>query len=651
MMMNDRSRPEGSLPIRLHPHDDEWLPTALNRWAWNDFDSPPADLDAALEIDTLHPNEVRALGTSIQPAEMAALVRATGLTPIRLQGMTLSQYDGRALTLKRTANHLESLRSDFPWVRRSGTRFCPPCLAEKPGVFLMGWRFNWTFVCLEHRQVLSDVCPGCGLELPEPHGSRTRPRDPNRCNRRICTSFQDFYCETRLDGDTHSEQLPADSPILRAQRLINDVIERAASPSRELRALVSLMGSVRSAASTASIADLAGVAVSELVGLIEPEPHAGGSPPPDALSFGALAAAAVRLRDDPEPQVAKALREITFNRPPTPAPRSAGLGPGSIKELLGRWGKVRAPMTDRIVRALDKDLSPVTRVRTRSAVSAPEAATVVKTTPAQNRYRAVSLPKRLWSAWAVPLHLDLGANLETVADAFAATLDIDASKPELRPTMIGHGEQREKVVRALALLETQLVVGGSPIDYGRRRGLPWQRLLPDEAWQQICESDGSDPGTGRRAVLARRYMHMRLTGGGPQHLPEQFKRTRRDDAAQETAFLLRLTDDLQKAMDAYTRAFLVDEECELLWTYGYSPTRLTTEPLVWSPERSDLARRLAVGPELGDIDTSQLHALMADGDCTLTELSSELGRTVAHVKLAIDAWPPPVSRGGEGRDW
>jgi hypothetical protein len=516
----------------------------------------------------------------------------------------------------------------------------------------MSWRFNWVFVCLEHRQVLSDVCPGCGLELPEPHGSRTRPRDPNHCNRRIRTSFQDFYCETRLDIDTHSEQqLPADSPILRAQRLINDVIDRAASPSLELRALVSLMGSVRSAASTAAIADLAGVAANELVGLIEPEPHAGGSPPSDALTFGALGAAAVRIRSDPEPQVAKFLREITFNRPPAPAPRSAGLGPGSVKELLGRWGRVRGPMVDRIVRALDADLSPVARVRTRSAVPAPEAATVAKTTPAQNRYRAVSLPKRLWPAWAVPLHLDIGANLETVADAFAATLDVDARKPELRPTMIGVAKQRENVVRALALLESQLKVGGSPIDYDRRRRLRWQRFPPDGAWSEVCAADGSGPGTGRRAVLARRYMHMRLTGGGPQSLPEQFKRARRDDAAQETAFLLRLTEDLQKAMDAYARAFFLDEECELLWEYGYSPTRLTTEPLVWSPERSDLARRLAVGPELGDIDTSQLHALLADGDRTLTELSSELGRTIAHVKLAIDAWPPPVVRGRERRDW
>lgn len=139
-------------------------------------------------------------------------------------------------------------------------------------------------------------------------------------------------------------------------------------------------------------------------------------------------------------------------------------------------------------------------------------------------------------------------------------------------------------------------------------------------------------------------MHMRLTGGGPRGLPEQLKRTRRDDAAQETAFLLRLTEDLQSAMDAYARVFFAEQECDLLWTYGYSPTRLTTEPLVWSPDRSALAKTFAVGRELGDIDRVQLHALLADGECTLTELSSELGRTVAHVKLAIDAWPPSVVR-------
>ncbi|ROP58634.1 TniQ protein [Curtobacterium sp. PhB115] len=346
----------GSLPIRLHPQDDEWLPSAINRWAWYTFDSPPADLYAALGLADLHPNEIRALSNNIRPVDVDALSRATGLSPVRLRGMTLSRYDGRALNLRRTANKLQTIGNNFTWARRTGTRFCTRCLAEQPGVFPMSWRFNWTFVCLHHRQLLADVCPGCGNELAEPYGLRTQPRDPNRCSHRIRNADEDFYCDTPLDRPDHHDPLPTSSPVLRAQHFINDILRRAVRPSIELRDFASTMGSVRFAAPTAVIAQLAGLDPERLLGLIEPERRSGASPPADALSFAALAAAALRLRNDPEQEVGPVLREITLSRPSGYSPHTTEISSADVKKLLGAWGRLRAPMTDRVVRSLDHDL-------------------------------------------------------------------------------------------------------------------------------------------------------------------------------------------------------------------------------------------------------------------------------------------------------
>ncbi|WP_260217304.1 hypothetical protein [Curtobacterium sp. PhB115] len=253
--------------------------------------------------------------------------------------------------------------------------------------------------------------------------------------------------------------------------------------------------------------------------------------------------------------------------------------------------------------------------------------------------RVATLPTRLWPSWTAPLYLDRGPNVEAVADAFAAALDADGRTPELRPNIVGVGHEREKTVLALASLRSQLLVSGTPIDYERRRILPWQRFLPDSDWRRLGESIDINPGSEEQANLARRYMYMRLTGDGPQRLPAELGRQHQDNDAQDTTFLLHFTLELQSAMDGYARDFFGEEECEMLWEHPYSPTRLITEPLVWSPERSVLARTRAVARELDDIDTAKMHTLLAEGNATLSWLSTELHRTVAHVKLALNAWP------------
>ena len=47
-------------------------------------------------------------------------------------------------------------------VRRRGSRYCPSCLAERDGRWLLSWRLGWVFACTTHDVLLCDTCPACG---------------------------------------------------------------------------------------------------------------------------------------------------------------------------------------------------------------------------------------------------------------------------------------------------------------------------------------------------------------------------------------------------------------------------------------------------------------------------------------------------------
>src|SRR5438309_479081 len=52
--------------------------------------------------------------------------------------------------------------------RQTGSRFCPACLRDTDGRWLLRWRLPWAFACPVHAHLLVDVCPGCG-KPPSPH--------------------------------------------------------------------------------------------------------------------------------------------------------------------------------------------------------------------------------------------------------------------------------------------------------------------------------------------------------------------------------------------------------------------------------------------------------------------------------------------------
>ena len=61
--------------------------------------------------------------------------------------------------------------------RRRGSRYCPSCLAELGGRWLLAWRLGWMFACTAHGVLLCDACPACGQE-PRSRTGRTSGLNP-----------------------------------------------------------------------------------------------------------------------------------------------------------------------------------------------------------------------------------------------------------------------------------------------------------------------------------------------------------------------------------------------------------------------------------------------------------------------------------------
>ncbi|MET7763517.1 TniQ family protein [Streptomyces sp. NPDC005393] len=93
------------------------------------------------------------------PQHAAALSATTGLEEAHLHAMTLRHYDQRGLEI----NHERRfVNRRVLWGRGAGSRFCPDCLAESDGRWMLSWGLGWSFACLRHHRLLGDCCPGCG---------------------------------------------------------------------------------------------------------------------------------------------------------------------------------------------------------------------------------------------------------------------------------------------------------------------------------------------------------------------------------------------------------------------------------------------------------------------------------------------------------
>ena len=97
-------------------------------------------------------------------------------------------------------------------VRRRGSRYCPSCLAERDGRWLLSWRLGWVFACTTHDVLLCDTCPACG-RAPRGRAGAAGLNPPGSCANTI---KRHEYCGADLREVT-PQPLPAGHPVLAAQ--------------------------------------------------------------------------------------------------------------------------------------------------------------------------------------------------------------------------------------------------------------------------------------------------------------------------------------------------------------------------------------------------------------------------------------------------
>lgn len=121
------------------------------------------------------------------------------------------------------------------WAWRAHSRWCPQCLTDTGGRWLLAWRLNWTFVCLTHNRSLQDFCPTCAArQRGRPPGSQMPQLD--RCAEPVRDSSGERACCGADLGQDQECVEPVNAAMVHSQRLVNALLAGRRAPLRVYRA-------------------------------------------------------------------------------------------------------------------------------------------------------------------------------------------------------------------------------------------------------------------------------------------------------------------------------------------------------------------------------------------------------------------------------
>jgi TniQ len=184
------------------------------------------------------PSELAGYGVYLTRARMSAFCSATGLDRTHVEAMLLRSYDGIAANFEPLKNeavdgYLEVTRRE--WLLFRGSRLCPDCLVERDGAWNLSWKLPWSFACVQHKRLLIDRRPGCGMWAAEGRGASHgappffgRVPEPFRCNNSPPPDRRPpgarGPCGHELLG-TVTDCIASAPDLLEAQRAFTDIIE------------------------------------------------------------------------------------------------------------------------------------------------------------------------------------------------------------------------------------------------------------------------------------------------------------------------------------------------------------------------------------------------------------------------------------------
>ena len=523
--------------------------------------------------------------------------------------------------------------------RRHGSRYCPSCLAERDGRWLLSWRLGWIFACTAHGVLLCDTCPACG-QAPRGRAGRAGLNPPGSCANTI---KRNNCCGADLREAT-PRRLGTDHPVLAAQRWTGTLLTlddtRPAGNGDALSDLGIVASWVLRQAPAAQFAGFGPAALAAWRERNQQPPAARRKPsrfpPPSAALTAALAATAMTVLTGSDQQAIEQTRALLPPRAGPRRPRPDGLP-------AQRWQQLSERTRGRFLRALDPDLGPADRIRYRTGT--PKAA-IPASPPGLLAARARAIPQLLWPDWAIRLMPARGFAPGPFRSAIAACLLLPG-QPSRATAITGlhahrsalavgavlralAGGGHDTVLTAISCLASYLDTSGSPIDYQRRRDLIPAGTITAGQWRDLCYGVAAHPGEARRHRDAQRYLFQLLTGADlhdPRHVLA-FTSTR--DYSHYHAFADTLPTGLRDTLHGHAAGLLHD--------LGIG------EPLTWSPPPGCCAGLALPGPD--DIDLDAAGCLLITQKLPVAEAAAQLGTTGGHLRLALDRVPRPARQWG-----
>ncbi|MGI8450181.1 MAG: TniQ family protein [Streptosporangiaceae bacterium] len=660
--------PPRALPIRLDPLSgealDSWLEAIAHRLA-----VPLNDLMQAIGLAggacrrSPHPG-----GTdrtiALPPAEAAAIAAATGLDEPSVHATTLARYDQRAVLLD-PVTRLVNIRT--LWGRSQGSRYCPDCLATTGGRWQLRWRLSWSFACPAHQRLLADDCPGCGQSQRFRSSAQHHPPQPGYCENPIHPGERGpARGHVRCGADLSRAAtmlLPDDHPVLRAQRLLDDLICTgkaafgiyAAQPQPALTALADIRAIAgraiahahNNAGSPAPAPPSSDPVTTAIQALAQAEHQRacarakirpGTMAPPTAASAaaGLTTACGVLLAGDVHTAAAGLGWLVT-----APRPRGRIPSPSTVDD----WGRGTSPVLHGVqLAALGPRLRPTDQLRYQTASRAPREPT--STTAAAGRQRAARIPTLFWMSWTVRLCPLSGVLTTTVRPALSSALLLVGTRLNLTAAaeLLGSATSCQPISKTVQLLHAtrqwpdtaaalirlagHLDAHDIPIDYQRRRQLDYRRLLPASQWRRLCRQAQAPRHLDVYAHAARCLLFEQLSGAPAYLAPFGATAGTPRLRATMTQLAASLTPDLASGLQVTAASFLA--------SHG-----ITSEPVAWDPPPHLLDGLNLPGTDPRDIDLEHLHRLIRRDRVSLATAARRLGTTSETIQMLLLGHPAP----------
>ena len=593
----------------------------------------------------------------LRPSEIASISAATGIAPHFIDAMTLSRYDGNALLIDTATRHVNRRRL---WGRATGSRFCPDCLAASGGRWQLSWRLGWSFACTTHRRLLADVCPRC-QRIPHRHPVADLPQ-PGRCIA-PASKHERGLVIPRCGGELFTAAtptFPAGHPVLEAQQLILDVMEKDKAdfgiytprPVPTVMALTDLRAVAGRILRYADRENLNQLLPADLLAAYDQarsQPAGYRQPASTLFRPGFMAPAHAAIAAVGVTVAVQALTSGTIRDAGAAlcwlvtASRTRGIA--VTPSNMGGWGRDTSDTLKAVqVSAVGPLMKPSDQLRYRTSADIPHHHVPIR----RSLSRHQRVPAMFWTAWALRLRPDPRLTLPAVRPALSAALLLAGTRHSLPDTAQaldgvpdGHDTSRilqrlqahrhwPSILTALTRLADYLHEHNVPIDYHRRRRLDYSALLPEDQWRHIHQQTRTTSGGPHRLRFARCLLFEKLSGLPTERAPALFAIDKGDARTRYLNSTARFTAEIT--------AHLNDSAQEFLAHHG-----IHDEPVHWQPPTALLADLALPGEDPNTVDIDALHSLVRDSRSSLTATAQQLGITLEAARHILGTHPAPAA--------